>query len=718
MTSALARLAPLLAPDSVALVGASATPGKYGHTVLQYLRRAGYAGRVYPINPEGGVHDGVQFYRALGEVPERIDCAFTIIPAAATPPVVEAAAKAGVRAMIIGASGFAEMGSDAGRARQRQIEDTARAAGMVLLGPNTNGIWNAHHKLPLGYNTSHGEPMRAGPISIAAHSGALFDSFIPRLAQFGAGFSKLVPLGNEAVIDMLEVLDALIEDPQTAVIGLIMEAIRDGDRFRALAERAHAAEKPIFVLKLGRSAAGATAAIAHSSRLAGSARAYEALFRECGVPVVASIETLAAACTIASDPRALKVRGDTRLIGVSGSGGGCSLMADHAAERGIALAGDGSGAWEGETARLIGSFQGTGLVRNPIDGGNLHGWDKLPAIIEAMERDHLMGPIAGFAHRLPTIAADMALFTPLAARKQRTGSPVVMMSPGGQRPEMQARYAAEGIPVFPDLAACFDALRACYDALEFGKERETQRHGDAYGQAMLDASGVATIRARIASASGDFLDEIDSGVVLRAAGVQVVASREVATESEAAHAAADVGYPVVMKAIIPGIAHKNDAGLVAVGLRDEAGVRDGFAHLLEKSKAAADARIVVQRMVPSKAEVIVGTTYEPALGHFLLAGLGGIHAEVLDSVLLLPASVAPERIRTRLGGSKLGALLQRLGAASGRDHIGDVAAALEALQRLVVVCPDAIQSIDVNPLMIGPEGAVAVDGLVVLRRSA
>ena len=181
--------------------------------------------------------------------------------------------------MILGASGFAEMGSDAGRQRQREIVETARAAGMIILGPNTNGIWNAHHKLALGFNTSHGEPMMAGPISIAAHSGALFDSFIPRLAQFGGGFAKLIPLGNEATLDMLEVLDALIEDPETQVIGLIMEAIRDGARFRALAARAHAVGKPIFVLKLGRSAAGATAAIAHSSRLAGSFRAYEALLR-------------------------------------------------------------------------------------------------------------------------------------------------------------------------------------------------------------------------------------------------------------------------------------------------------------------------------------------------------------------------------------------------------------------------------------------------------
>jgi acyl-CoA synthetase (NDP forming) len=446
-------------------------------------------------------------------------------------------------------------------------------------------------------------------------------------------------------------------------------------------------------------------------------RAYDALFRECGVPVVRSIETLAAVCTLVSDPRALQVRGDTWLIGVSGSGGGCSLMADHAAEREIMLAGDGAGAWEGETARLIATFKGIGLVRNPIDGGNLHGWDKLPSIIEAMERDGLSGPIAGFAHRLPTLASDMALFTPLAERKQRTGSPVVMMSPGGQRPEMQTRYAAEGIPLFPDLAACFDSLRAYYDALDYALERDASEAGTIRAT-LLPSEAKRAIEASIASPGGTFLSELESADVLRMAGVEVVQSRTVTDADEAAAAAEAAGYPVVMKAIVPGIAHKNDAGLVVVGVRDAATAREAFGRLVKVAGRAAGRRIVVQPMVSSRAEIIVGTTHEPGLGHFLLAGLGGVHAEVLDSVLVLPSWITPERIRRRLRASKLGALLDRLGRGSGRDHTEEVARTLDALQRLVSTLPDAILSIDVNPLMIGPEGAIAVDALVVPRRQA
>ena len=719
MTSTFTRLRPLLAPDSVAIVGASATPGKYGNTVVKYLQNAGFKGRIYPINPEGGLHEGLQFYKSLADVPERIDCAFTVIPAAATPAVVRQGAAAGVRAMILGASGFAEMGSDAGRKRQDDIVETARAAGMIVLGPNTNGIWNAHHGLALGYNTSHGEPMRRGSISIAAHSGALFDSFIPRLASFGCGFAKMVPLGNEATLDMLEVLDTLIDDAETQVIGLIMEAIRDGARLRSLAARAHAVGKPIFALKLGRSAAGATAAIAHSSRLAGSFRAYEALLRDCGIPIVRSIETLAAVCTLASDKRALKLDGDIRLIGVSGSGGGCSLMADHAAERGIGLAGDGDGAWTGETAQVIGGYSGTGLVRNPIDGGNLHGWDKLPELIAAMERDRLNGPLAGFAHRLPTLAADLSLLGPIVERKQRTGAPAVMISPGGLRPEVQARYAAEGVPVFSDLATCFDSLRALYDTLAYAIERSgAAAAGPPPSLSRVDAE---RLKAVIAAGTGDFLPEVESADVLRSAGVPMVDSRVVASAGEAAKAAAAIGFPIVMKAIAPGIAHKNDAGLVAVGLGSVSAVEGAFDELAKRAhRAGADmsaTRIVVQRHVPSRAEVIVGTTFEPGLGHFLIAGLGGIHAEVLDSVVLLPVPLAPATIAARLAATKVGALLARLSRGAGRNLNDEVAAVLVALQALVLAAPDAIASIDVNPLLIGPDGALAVDALIVPRRT-
>ncbi len=718
-SATLAKLRPLFAPDSVAIVGASGTPGKYGNTVVRYLKAAGFKGRIFPINPESGHYEGLQFYKSFAEVPERIDCAYSIVPAAAVPKVTAEAASAGVRALIIGASGFAEMASDTGRQRQDAIIASATAAGMIILGPNTNGIWNAHHGLALGFNTSHGEPMTRGPVSIAAHSGALFDSFLPRLKQFGGGFGKLVPLGNEATLDMLEVMEAFIADPETRVIGLIMESIRDGGRFRELATRAKAAGKPVIVLKLARSAAGQTAAIAHSSRLAGSMRAYDALFREAGVTVVRSIETLAAVCTLISDERALALKGDTRLIGMSGSGGGCSLMADHAAERSIALAGDteGRGIWTGATAKLIDGIPNIGLVRNPIDGGNLHGWDKLPAILEAMDRDNLGGPVAAFAHRLPTLDGDLGMFAPLIARKERTGAPVVVVAPGGLRTEIVEHCRNSRIPLFSDVGTCFDALRALYDALNSTKAARTP----ATGATQPFPRAIAhPIQQALAAAPDDFLPEIESAALLRLAGINTVDTIVVQSAPEAIRAARELGGSPVMKGIVPGVAHKNDAGLVVIGIADENAIREAFERIAEIAgplgDKPTDARIVVQRYTPGQAEIILGTTWEPSLGHFLLAGVGGIHAELFDSVLLLPVPMPKAAIAERLGETKVGQLLAKLSARRPQDHFADIVDALDALQRLLLTVPDAIQSIDVNPVSIGATGTIALDALIVPRR--
>lgn len=707
-------LRPLLEPRSVAVIGASATPGKQGNVAVAYLQRTGFPGRIYPINPAGGTIEGLTCYKSIGDVPEPVDLVFSIIPASATIAAAEACAKARVGAMIIGAAGFSEMGSDIGRQRQAEVVRIARAAGMRVLGPNTNGVWNAHCPLSLGFNTSHGEPPNPGPISIAAHSGALFDCFIPRLKAFGGGFSKLVPLGNEGDITMLETLEHLIDDPETEVIGLIVEAVTDGARLRQLAQRARRAGKPIVALKLGRSAAGAGAALAHSSRLAGSARAYAALLRECGIGVVRSIETLAAVTTLLTDKRALVHSGDRRWIGISSTGGGCSLMADHASDLGLAQAGNADGTWGGETARLIASYQGTGLIRNPVDGGNLHGWDKLPGLIAAMERDGHLGPLVGFAHRLPNLGRDMTLLEPLVERKWRTGAPVVIVAPGGLRPEIEARYAAERIPVFHDLPTCFESLRCLADMREMAVPEGSTAAAIPKRSA---GTGIRTELARLEP--GQFLSEIESAAVLRRAGVPMVDSRVVDSREAAQRAASGLGYPVVLKALVPGVAHKHDAGLVALSLADAVAL-DAEWTRIEQALARIGATrnettILVQPMRSGHAELILGTTWEPALGHFLLVGLGGVNAEAFDSVVLLPVPMSAPAVQSTLSSSKLAPLLARLAQRTGRDLLADISDALAPLQGVVLEGGDLLGSIDVNPLIVTGDGLVAVDALIVRR---
>jgi acyl-CoA synthetase (NDP forming) len=674
----------LFRPKHVAVIGASRTPGKLGHSVLRNLLNAGYSGRVSAINPVGAEVEGQPGFRSIGEVGERVDCAFLAIPAASIPEAVSECAKAGVRSAILGAAGFAELGTDDGIDRQKRVAETARAAGMRLVGPNTNGILSTVDRLSLGYNASHGERHAPGSVSIISHSGALMDGIARRLYRAGGGLSKFVAAGNEADLNMLDYVEYLIDDESTKVIGLVIEALSDGARFLRLCRKAG---KPIIALKIGRSALGAEATLAHSSRLAGSARAYEALFREAGVAAVPTVEALAGGCALLAAKRRSE---DRRIVCFTTSGAGGAILADFAAERGMPLAGR-KGSWEEGVHAEFSALKTLGPLRNPIDMGSVGGgdWSLMPTLFEILERNGLQGPVVAYTHMAPVPGMDETLADGLIARNRRCPAPVMVLSPGGLSPALEARYAAGGIHVYHDTAAAFDSL-ACW-----------------YCAPPAEEPMVAVRGKRIAfDQNVSFLDEHRSAEVLRAAGVAMVRSERVGFLDEAKAAAAALGYPVVLKGLAPGVAHKNEYGLVAVGLRDPIDLEREFNRM--KGSVEGKLAFLVQPMVRAKAELIAGVTHEKALGHFLVFGLGGVHTEVLDAVTLLPIPTGPATLRARLAESPVG----RLVAAE------KFAALLDSLQALVLAQPDAIDSIDLNPVLATADDCLAVDALIVLKGSA
>lgn len=267
-------LASLFVPSSVAIVGASQSPGKLGYHTLQNLRGCGYTGKIFPVNPNAP-SGGTEVYPSIREINEPVDCAFIAVPASKVVDSLYECANNGVRSAVIGASGFAESGSQAAIAAQAKVRSIARESGMRVLGPNTNGLINTSIPLYLGFNAEHGRVQEAGVISIVSHSGALLGGIAATLRTVGGGLSKFAAVGNEADIGMLDVLDYLVDDPKTQVIGLVIESMNDGDRFVEIARRAHMLGKRIVALKIGRSSAGAHAALAHSSRLSGAAQAYD-----------------------------------------------------------------------------------------------------------------------------------------------------------------------------------------------------------------------------------------------------------------------------------------------------------------------------------------------------------------------------------------------------------------------------------------------------------
>lgn len=700
-----AAIGRMLAPGHVAIIGASADTSKPGHAALRHLVAGGFAGRVSAVNPRGGEVLGQRMLGSIRDT-EDVDCAFLTIPAERVPQAVRDCAAAGVRTLVIGANGFAEQGTETGRRRQAEVDEAAAAAGIRILGPNTNGIYNTATSLALGYNKAHGDPMQRGPVSVVAHSGALFDSFYPRLRRFGTGLSKFIPVGNEADLTMLDFFEHFIEDDDSRVIGLILESLTDMPRFRDLAARAARAGKPVLALKLGRSAAGAASALAHSSRLAGSGRAYAALFREAGVVALPSVEALAGAAALFARLGPAP-RPPRPLIGVTTSGAGGALLADHAEERGIALAGS-DGHWQGNTGREAAGIEGSGLIRNPVDLGNLPDHTGLARLFEAQEADGDTGPVVAYAHRLPTEEMDLVVARLLAERRARVAAPVVVTAPGGLGPATDAVHSEAGILRCDDLGTAFDILRGWQEQ----------------GALPLPAPDVAaapapTTRApSIAAPSGRaFLTEPEAAGLLARAGAPMAPFRLLSDDGAAAGIADEIGFPVVLKAIPPDAAHKANLGFVRVGLGDAAdldhAVREMRDRVSARGYAPGTVPLMIQAMVRGGSlELIAGVSHEPGLGHFLMLGLGGVIAEVLDEVILFPLPTPRARLADVVASGRLGGLID---AAGGPQASAAVAGVLEALQTLVLGNAGRIVSAEVNPLILTPEGPVGADALIVLR---
>jgi acyl-CoA synthetase (NDP forming) len=720
-------------PRHVAVIGASRTPGKFGHTVLRNLKAGGYGGIVSAVNADGSAIDGTPGYRHIGDVPGTVDCAFVALPAAACALALEQCAAAGVRGVIVGASGFAELGTAEGAERQRAIAAVVGASGMRVIGPNTNGLMRTGVRLSLGYNASHAERFEAGCVSIVSHSGALFDGIAKRLRDAGVGIATFVPVGNEVDVTMLDVVEALIVDDATRVIGLVVEGLSDGARLRRLAAAAAAVGKSIVVLKIGRSASGAGAAFAHSSRLAGSARAYDALFAAAGIAAVTTVEALAGACALLAGP--CGAASASGLVCVTTSGAGGAILADFASERGLALAGA-DGAWGGAAAAAIAALPTSAAIRNPIDMGSLGDWALLAPVLDALAADGVVGATVVYAHVAPGPGMAQQLAQALIARRARCAAPIAVLTPGGLGAEAEAVYTAAGIPVFHDTAACFDSLRACFQALDRGPggaalapppaataedetepetERETERATErAAVAAMIDTAAQAALPHR-------FLGEAASAAILARCGVPMVESVEVSSADAARQASARIGGPVVLKALVPGVAHKNACGLVVTRIAGPDDAAREWERLAERLRRAGhDMRTVqflLQPMMAAEIELILGVSHEPGLGHFLVYGLGGIHAEVFDQVELLAVPVAPARLQARLEASTVARVLRAIDADRAAGWLTQVGAALLALQGLVLAHGDRIDSIDVNPLRVGNDACVAVDALVVLAAS-
>lgn len=689
-------LAAILAPRSVAIVGASDDVARIGGRPLRYLREGGFAGPVWPVNPNRPQVQGLPAFASLAALPAAPDIAILAVPAAATLAAVEDCAARGVRAAVIFSAGFAETGPE-GAALQARICDAARAGGLRLLGPNCLGALNPalgwYGTFSVILDTALVPP---GPVAVVSQSGA-YGAHLAHLArQRGFGISHWVTTGNEADIDLAEALDWTLRQPETRVVMAYAEGVRDRDSFVAALETARRLEKPVVFMKTGRSAAGAAAAASHTAALAGSDAVFDAVLRQFGAyraPTTAEQIDIAYACAQGRLPAG-------RRLGIFTMSGGFGIqLADDAEAAGLDVAPMPEAA-QAEILRLLPYAS----PRNPVDATAqaVSDLSLLTASVRLMMEQggyDLFAGILGTGPGTKTYADPLrqALMAALQGRADSIRA-LTMSAPV----EAVRRYEADGFLVFEDgtaLARALGALAGFRAAFDRG------------------ADPVAPMPAQDLPPGP--LSEAAAKAILSRAGIPFPPERLVPDAQGAARAAEALGGAVVVKICSPDIAHKTEVGGVAVNLAGPEAARAAAAAILDRARAQVPgARIeglLVAPMVAGGVEVIAGVVRDPVLGPVVMAGLGGVLVEVLRDVSFRAAPFGPDEGHRMLRELRGFALLQGVRGAPPAD-IDALARLLSDLSRFAFAHRDRVRGIDLNPVRVLPagQGVLALDALIEL----
>lgn len=688
-------LSSLLAPASLALVGASDDVSRIGGRPLRYLREAGFGGAVYPVNPKRGRVQGLKAYPDIVSLPEVPETAILALPAASTLAAVEACGDAGVASATIFTAGFAEMG-DEGRKLQDRIVDTARDAGMRLLGPNCLGVFNPRAQYYGTFSVIFdGELMKPGSVGVVSQSGA-YGSHLAHLARKrGLGISKWITTGNEADVDVAEALHWMADDPETNVIMAYAEGVKDRDLFVHALERARANRKAVVFMKTGRSSVGAEAAASHTAALAGSDAVFDAVLRQYGVfraATTAEQIDVAYACASGRYPEGDK-------IGIFTMSGGFGIqLADDAEAAGLDVA----PMPEPAQAELLEALP-YASPRNPVDvtAQAVSEMELLTQAVTAMIARggyDMSAGILGTGPASPTFSRRLREALMAAVPEDTDIVRGLTMS----APETAVReYEKDGFLVFEDgtaLARAFGALAGF--AASFERPEVDRR----------------ALRMMPVDLPDGPVSEAGAKAILSEAGITFPQERLVTTARDAAEAALAFGGPVVLKICSPDILHKTELGGVAVNLAPDAvedAARDMFARVETAAPQARIEGLLVAPMAGEGVETIVGVSRDPVLGPVVMFGLGGVFVEVLRDVTFRAAPFDVDEAHRMIREIRGYALLEGV-RGGGRADVDALARLLSDLSRFAHAHRDRVIGIDLNPVRVMPEGqgVAALDALI------
>jgi acetyltransferase len=676
-------LAPLFSPRGVAVLGASRNPAKLGHRLLQNLRESGYPGLLVPVNPSGEPVLGVETVTSVDAIPEGLDLALVSLPASAVPGAIKTLAARRTRAAVVMTSGFGEVDED-GRAAQTALVGLARAAGLRLVGPNCMGIYSRPARLNGTYFWDL--PRLDGGISVVSQSGAYGGLIFRQLGIRGLGIARFVSIGNQADVDLAEVLDYLADDAETTLVACFIEAVRDGRRLVEVAART-TARKPVVALKGGRSDAGRRAAGSHTGSLAGTYEVYRAALRQAGVVVAEETEEFLDAI------EALAIAGHrpaAPAVAVITVSGGPSVVAADTAERlGLQVPPLGDDTRAG-LRRLLPSFAAVG---NPVDLTPQVEPSRIgPAVRLVLDQPAVAGAIA------VNVGLDIPEFADaIVDAAVATGKPAVAFA--ADAPGIASRLRAGGVPVLASPERAVRGWRALWEARPPGPRMVP----DAGGPEIPDP-----VRRALDTGRG-VLPHALARPLLEAFGVRFCRETGARTPEEAAAAADALGYPVVVKADVAGLVHRTEAGAVRTGLLDRPAVLRASADLRDRLGAPA---LLVQEQVGPGAEFLIGGRRDPGFGPVVAVGAGGVLAELMRDVVFRLAPLGPDEALAMLGEGARARLLggfRGLPACEGEPLVRTILGVAGLLS-----AEPAVLEVDLNPVIAAGASAVAVDAVVIV----
>lgn len=680
----------LFEPRSIALIGASGDERKNTSRPQRFLRKHGYTGRIIPINPGRDEIAGERAYPNLQAVPEEIDHAFIMVPRDAVAAALEQCVARKVPVATVYSDGFAETGGE-GRKLQEQLVAIAKNGSVRLVGPNCIGLLSTQTHCILTVNAVLEKlQVTPGPLAIVSQSGSMMGGLMSRGLGRGVGFSKLVSVGNEADVSVGELTDMLVDDAHTGAILLFMETIRDADKLGRAALRAQAAGKPVIVYKLGRSEVGQDLAASHTGALAGGDEMAEAFFRAHGMLRVDTLETLFELPALLMGRKPARRH---RVAVMTTTGGGAAAVVDRLGTLGVEVVGPTDEVVNRLAAQKI-AISKARLTDLTLAGAKKEIYSAVLNTLLASDHCDLVLAVAGSSAQFqPEIAIE-----PMVEADKRGKPLAVFLAPHAEA--SLKLLAQHNIAGFRTPEACADAIRAWRD------------WAPALEKPAADAKRLAAVSAVLDAVKQPQLNEYDACRAYAALGVPVAATQIIRTPGDAVK----IDFPVVAKILSPDIAHKTDAGGVALNIANAQALQQAGEEIFKRVRAKhPQARldgILVQKMEKGLAEVIVGYKHDPQVGPVVLLGIGGVLAEIYKDIAIRLAPVSVDEAQRMIDEVK--------GLATIRGYRGLPRGDRKALAQAIAACSQLahvahVAEAEINPLLVKPEGegVVAVDGLIV-----